>query len=108
MTTTTRSSKGNRGRSSSARTGLKRLAATSTSLKVAIIVIIQMIRMLRMLRMTRMTKSYGLQSGLLPQDVTTSQNPGRALLLPLQVMTSQLLILARRIKNGLCADSLNS
>ena len=54
------SSRGNKERSSGARTGLKRLAATSTSLKAAILVIIQTIRT------TRTTKSYGLQSGLLP------------------------------------------
>jgi len=44
----------------------------------------------------------------LSQDVTTSRKPGRALFLPLQVMRSQLLKLTRRIRNGLCVDSLNS
>jgi hypothetical protein len=96
------SSGGNKERSGGSRTGLKRLAATSTTPKAAIGVIIQTIRT------SRTTNSHGLQSGLLLQDVTTSWNPGRALLLPPLVMRSQLPMLARRIRNGPCVDSLNS
>jgi len=56
-TTTASLSRENRERSGGARTGRKRLAATSTSQKAAIVIIIQTMRTLRT------TKSHDLQSG---------------------------------------------
>jgi hypothetical protein len=72
VTTTIRSSRENKERSGSARTGLKRLAATFTSPKAAIAVIVQTMRTSRTTRMTRTTKSHSLQSsGSFPQHLPT-------------------------------------